>query len=160
MAKLFCSIDGCFNETFEQALSNPFITNIEPIEHRSNRCNICPGCSGTIANMYNKIDTSGVKDILFSAFTSKPKYDIKDIVQFIATQPNVDRRLFNRRRRDANIPKHEIRLFIFQLIAWGILEPEYNEESKAIVFKASITAGSPTMFKFQIDVSWKPIPSF
>ena len=30
VAKLFCTIDGCFNATFERALSNPFCN-----EHRS-----------------------------------------------------------------------------------------------------------------------------
>ena len=161
IAKLFYSIDGCFNKTFERALSNPFIRNIEVVDDRSNRCNICPGCSGTIVKMYNRIDISGAKDILFAAFTSKPKYDIKDIVQFIATHPNIDQCLFNKRRRDVNIPKQAIKLFLFQLIRWGILVPEYNEELKAVIFKASITEGSPTMFKFQINDRWlRDIPPY
>ena len=140
-----------------------FVTNIEAINDGSNRCNICPACDGTIGDMYNRIKICGVKDILFAAYTSKPQYNIKDLVECILKQLNIDRRLFERRRREDNIPKRDIKLFIFQLIAKDILLPEYEEESKTVIFKAAITEGTsttPTMFKYQVDNSWKDIPSF
>ena len=133
------------------------------VNEGSDKCHICPACDGTIRAMYKKINICGAKDILFTVCTSKTKYEIKDLVKCILKQPNIDRRLFERRHREENIPKRDIKLFIFQLIAWTILIPEYEQESKAIVFKAAITDGTattPTMFKFQVDESWKDIPSY
>ena len=55
----------------------------------------------------------GAQDILFTAFTTTLKYNISDLVQFISEQPELNRRQFSRNRR--NVPKREIKLFIFQL---------------------------------------------
>ena len=68
---------------------------------------------------------------------------MEDIVQFVAMQPNIDRCLFNKQRRYVNnIPKQEIKLFLFQLIAGGNLVLTYDEDSKTVMFNASITQGS------------------
>ena len=129
----------------------------------SDRCHICPVCDGTLQKMYKRINICSAKDILFAVYTSKPKYEIKDLVKCILKQPNINQRLFERCRREENIPKHEIKLFVFQLITWAILIPEYEQESNTVIFKAAITEGTTTtltMFKFQVDDSWKDIPSF
>ena len=103
VVKLFCTIDGCFNDSFERALSNPFITNVESVDDSTNRCNNCPGCDGTIRDMFNKISICGAKNILFVAFTKQTSYNINDLVDCILNQQNIDRRLFHRRRRDDNM---------------------------------------------------------
>ena len=165
VAQLFCTIDGYFNARFERALSNPFVTNIKMVNDGSDRCQICPACDGMLQKRYKRrINVCGAKDILFAVYTSKPKYEIKDLVKCILIQPNIDQRLFERHRREENIPKHEIKLFVlFQLIAWAILILEYEQESNTVIFKAAITEGTsttPTMFKFQVEDNWKDIPSF
>ncbi len=159
VAKLFCRTDGCFNETFEHVLANPFVTNIETDENYSNRCNICPGCSGHLKAMYNEVNISGAKDLLFTAFTRNVDYNIKDLTSFFASDENVDRMLFKRRRNKDNVPKREIKLFIFQLIAWEILVPELKQDTNDIIFKASVTTDSPAMYIFHVDDYWKHIPS-
>ena len=93
LAKFFCSVDaGCFKEKNGSIKSSHCEhqncgQSIQQVRH-------CPGCSGTVAKMYNKNDISSrANDILFAAFTSEPKYKIKDIVQFVAMQPNVNQHL-------------------------------------------------------------------
>ena len=99
----------------------------------------------------------GAQDILFAASTTTSKYSIGDLAQFISDQENVDRRLFSRGR--ASVPKKDIKLFLFQLIAWEILMPQYIIETKSVVFiAAKIT--EPAMFTFQSIDAWRNIQCF
>ena len=82
---------------------------------------------------------------------------IGDLAQFISDQNDVDCRLFS--RNCASVPKKDIKLFLFQLIAWEILMPQYILDTKSIVF---ITAKirQPAMFMFQSINAWRNIPCF
>ena len=112
VAQLFPSINSCFNHVFEHRLSNLFQRNTE-IPITQDRCNLCPGCTGELKQLYGRIMCEGAQDILFTAFTTTLKYNISDLVQFISEQPELNHRQFSRNRR--NVPKREIKLFIFQL---------------------------------------------
>ena len=153
VAQLFTSIHSCFNHVFEHSLSNPFIRN-EELPHTQHRCNHCPGCNGELENLYGVVVRAGAQDILFAAYTTTSKYSIGDLAQFISDQENLDRRLFSRGR--ASVPKKDIKLFLFQLIAWEILMPQYIIETKSVVFiAAKIT--EPAMFTFQSIDAWRNI---
>ena len=155
VAKLFCSLNSCFNELFETSLVNPSV-RIDPDEvGERNRCNICPGCRGEIATMFNPVDLKeGTQANLFSAFANKPQYNVKEFVDYIWDMPSFSLHLFRCNRQRKNVRKRELKLFMFQLIAWGILVPIYHEESNTIVFKASsISEGEASMYNFQVDKS-------
>ena len=156
VVQLFTSIHTCFNHFFEVTLSNPFHRNSDaPIAVE--RCNHCPGCTDELQRLYRRVVRDVGQEILFSAFISASKYKMGDLVQFFSERDDLDRRLFTRNRRA--VPKQEIKRFIFQLIAWEILIPKYEVESKSIVFEASKLI-QPAMFRFpSIDV-WENIPCF
>ena len=155
VAQLFTSIHSCFNHVFEHSLSNPFLPNDDlPINQQ--KCNHCPGCTGELERLYHVVVLRGAQDILFAAFTTTSKYKIGDLAQFILDQDNLDCRLFARNR--ASVPKKDIKLFLFQLIAWEILLPQYITESKSVVFVAAKIT-EPAMFKFQSMDAWQNIPS-
>ena len=142
VAQLFTSIHSCFNHVFEHSLSNPFLRN-EVLPVTQQRCNHCPGCTGELERLYRVVVLRGAQDILFAAYTTTSKYKIGDLAQFISNQENVDRCLFA--RNHASVPKKDIKLFLFQLIAWEILIPQYIMELKSVVFvPAKIT--EPAMF--------------
>ena len=151
--QLFTSINSCFNHVFEHTLSNPFQHNTE-IPIMQDRCNRCPGCPGELEQLYGRIIREGAQDILF---TTTSKYNIGNLVQLFLEQPDLNRRLFSRNRR--NVPKRDIKLFIFQLVAWEILLPQYQIETKSIVFIAS-QISQLAMFTFQTLDSWKNISTF
>ena len=153
VAKLFTSINTCFNHFFETILSNPDIHNNTPPELE--RCNHCPGCDNTLQNLYSRVGRDAAQEILFAAYTSNAKYTVKALSNYFSEQDNLDQRLFQRNRQ--KVPKHEIKRFIFQLIAWECLVPEYDAESKSIIFSASKQT-SPAMFKFQSPSAWDNIP--
>ena len=153
VAQLFTSIHSCFNHVFEHSLSNPFLRN-EVLPITQQRCNHCPGCTGKLERLYHVVVLSGAQDILFAAFTTTSKYKIGDLAQFISDQDNLDCRLCARNR--ASVPKKDIKLFLFQLIAWEILIPQYIIESKSVVFVAAKIT-EPAMFKFQSMDAWENI---
>jgi superfamily II DNA helicase RecQ len=156
VAQLFTSIHTCFNHYFEIKLSNPFHRNSDtPLAIE--RCNHCPGCTDDLQRLYRRVVRDVGQEILFSAFTSASKYKIGDLVKFFSERNDLDRRLFARNRR--TVPKQEIKRFIFQLIAWEILIPKYEVESKSIVLEASKLT-QPAMFRFQSIDAWENIPCF
>ena len=55
-----------------------------------------------------------------------------------------------------SVPKQDIKLFIFRLIAWEILLPEYIIETKSIAFVAA-KIQEPAMFLFQSIDAWNNI---
>ena len=130
VAQLFTSIHTCFNHFFEVNLSNPDIHNNTPPEFE--RCNHCPGCDHTLQHLYTRVGRDAAQEILFATYTSNAKYTVKALSDFISEQHDLDQHLFQRNRQ--KVPKHEIKRFIFQLIAWECLLPEYNIKSKSIVF--------------------------
>ena len=155
VAQLFTSIHSCFNHVFKHSLSNPFLQN-ETLPVTQQRCNHCPKCTGELERLYRVVVLGGAQDILFAAFTTISKYKIGDLAQFISDQDNVNRRLFA--RNNASVPKKDIKLFLFQLIAWEILIPQYMVETKMIVFLAAKIT-EPAMFKFQSMDAWQNIPT-
>ena len=156
VAQLFTSIHTCFNHFFKLTLSNPFHRNSDtPIAVEG--CNYCPGCTDELQRLYRRIVRNVGQEILFSAFTSASKYKLGDLVDYFSHCDDLDCRLFTRNRR--TVPKQEIKRFIFQLIAWEILIPIYEVESKSIVFEASKLT-EPAMFRFQSIDAWDNIPCF
>ena len=152
---MFTSIHSCFNHVFEHSLSNPFLRN-KTLPVTQQRCNHCPGCTGELERLYRVVVLGGAQDILFAAYTTTSKYKIGELAQFISDQENIDCRLFARNR--ASVPKKDIKLFRFQLIAWEILViPQYIVETKSIVFIATKIT-EPAMFKFQSMDAWQNIP--
>ena len=157
VAKLFCSVGKCFNEAFEKKLANPFVTNVES-DVANNPCNVCPGCSGQLNSLFAPILSEGARDILFRAFVKNTTYSIKTLVKYMVTEEvNLDARLFGRRRANANIPKKALKLFIFQIIAWDMIVPTYDDDNNEVVFKAGITNDSPSQFIFQVSSKWDNI---
>ena len=158
VAKLLCSVNCCFNEVFETAPANPSV-RIDPDQVReSNRCQICPGCRGEITDMYNMIVIEGSQEILFSAITTKPQYAVKEFVDYIWDVPHFSAFLFCPNRQRQNVRKRELQLFMFQLIAWEMLIPIFDKETKQISFKATVSSNESAMYTFQIEKSWDKIP--
>ncbi len=158
VAKLFCSVDACFNETFETALANPDV-RINPDEvGESNRCGICPGCRRELASLYQRIALDGAKEILFSVVNCKPQFTVKEFVDYIWVIPRFSAVLFRRNRQKQNVRKWEIQLFMFQLIAWEMLIPIFDKDQKAILFKAAVSSNDSAMYSFQIETNWDNIP--
>ena len=156
VAQLFTSIHTCFIYFFEITLSNPFHHNSDmPIVVE--RCNHCPGCTDELQRLYRRAVRDVGQEILFSAFTSASTYKMGDLVQFFSEHNDLDRCLFTCNRRV--VPKQEIKRFIFQLIAWKILIPKYEVESKSIVLEASKLI-QPATFRFQSIDTWENIPCF
>ena len=153
VAQLFTSINACFNHVFEHTMSNPFHQNTET-PPRVDKCHHCPGCTRELEQLYGRIVQQGAQDILFAAYTTTSKYSVDDLVSFISEQEHLDRRLFCRNR--ASVPKRDIKLFIFRLIAWEILVPQYIIETKSIVFLAAKMT-EPAMFLFQSINAWNNI---
>jgi hypothetical protein len=158
VAKLFCTVDSCFNEMFETSLANPSVRINEDDVGERNRCGICPGCRGEIADMYNPIVLEGAQQILFSAVTKKPQYTVKEFVAFVWDVPRFSAVLFRRNRQRQNVRKREIRLFMFQLIAWEMLIPIFDKESNQVSFKAAVSSEESAMYMFQIEKNWDKIP--
>ena len=101
--------------------------------------------------MCNPIVIAGAQAILFSAVTKKPQYTVKEFVDYIWDVPN-----FSLERQ--NVRKRKLQLFMFQLIAWEMLIPIFDKETKQITFKASVTSNESAMYTFQIKNSWDKIP--
>ena len=158
VAKLFCSVNCCFNEVFETTLANPSVRIDPDTVGERHRCNICPGCRGEIADMYNPIVIEGAQEILFSAVTKKPQYTVKEFVDYIWDVPHFSLVLFRRNRQRKNVRKRELQLFMFQLIAWEMLIPMFDKDTKQITFKASVSSNESAMYTFQIENSWDKIP--
>jgi hypothetical protein len=158
VAKLFCSVNSCFNEKFETALANPGI-RIGPDElGDGNRCGICPACRRELASLFQPIALDGAQAILFSAVNTKPQFTVKEFVDYIWLIPHFSNVLFRRNRQKQNVRKKEIHLFMFQLIAWEMLVPIFDKEKKAILFKAAISPNESAMYSFQIEANWENIP--
>ena len=121
--------------------------NLNPeMSQRVDRCHHCPGCTRELERLYGRIVQRGAQDILFAVYTTTSTYSVRDLVQFISEQEDLDRRLFARNR--VSVPKIDIKLFLFRLIAWEILVPQYVVETKLIVFIAA-KINEPAMFLFQ-----------
>ena len=156
VTQLFTSIHACFNHVFEHTLSTLFHPNLE-MSQRVDRCHHCPGCTRELKTLYGRIVQGGAQVILFAAYTTTSKYSVRDLVQFISEQEDLDHCLFAHNR--ASVPKIDIKLFIFCLIAWEILVPQYIVETKSIIFIAA-KINQPAMFLFQSIDAWTKINSF
>ena len=138
VAQLFTSMNTNFNHFFKMILSNLDIQNNTPLELE--HCNHCPGCNNTLQHLNGRFERDAAQEILFAAYTSNAKYTVKALSNYFSGQDNLDQRLFQRNQQ--KVPKQEIKRFIFKLIAWECLVPEYNTESKSIVF-SSVEANEP-----------------
>ena len=156
VAQLFCTIGICFNQVFKQKLSNPFVTNVE--RGINVCCGICPGCRNELQIMFQPMDLSLAKKVLFDAFTKKQQYTAKDLAILISKEPNLDEKLYKRRRK--TVPKKDINLSIFQLIGWQLIVPIYDTEENGIVLEAAKADENEGMFNFQKDRLWSNIPTF
>ena len=160
VAKLFCSVHCCFNKVFETTLAKPSVRIDPDTVGERHRCKICPGCRGEIADMYNPIFIKGSQEILFSAVTKKPQYMVKEFVDYIWDVPaHFSSVLFRRNRQRQNVRKCKLQLFMFQLIAWDMLIPMFDKDTKQITFRASVLSNESVMYTFQIKKSWDKVHS-
>ena len=117
------------------------------MSQRVDRCHHCPGCTRELERLYGRIVQRGAQDILFAVYTTTSTYSVRDLVQFISEQEDLHCRLFSCNR--ASVPKIDMKLFIFRLMTWEILVPQYVIETKSIVFIAAKIINQPAMFLFQ-----------